>query len=88
MNRAGKQSATAALRTVLVVNPVFAIVTTLLRVRCFSNVLKGFAKLDVTFTETGKIGTGISLCSLFSVAASFQKYTCSSPGKTEHGDFA
>lgn len=89
MDRTGKQGAATALRTVLVINPVLAIVAALFGVWRFSNVLQCFAKLDVAFAQTGKIGTGVgSFRGFLTIAASFQEYTGAGTGKTKHGKFS
>jgi len=89
MDRTGKQGAATALRAVLVINPVLAVVAALFWVWRFSNVLQCFAKLDVTFTEPGKIGAGIgSFRGFLTVAASLQEYTGAGTGKTKHGKFS
>ncbi len=89
MYGACKQGATTALRTVLVINPVFAIVTPLLGVWCFGYILQCFTQLNIAFTETGEIGARICGFSGFlAVAASFKKYTGSGTCQSKHGNFS
>ena len=88
MDRSGEQGAATALRAVLVVNPVFTIIAPFFGIWRFGYVLQCFAKLDVAFTQTGKICARIgSFRGFLAVATSFQEYTGPGPGQAKHGYF-
>ena len=53
MNRTGEQGATTTMLSVLVANPIFAIITAFIGIRCFGNIFESIAKLKIRFAKAG-----------------------------------